>query len=160
SFHLLHLGKGFRHVVSALRKCSRESSPWPVLVVLLHAGDSRPVSVHQQVRPPRRERLQRQGAAAALPDPRPARLASEGRHPGTAGPPRPRLVAPRRRPDGQGEPPARRCLACPSPRPPFKPRHLPGFLFWIRVHLSPAAGITLLPRKTARPRLLQTPSAE
>src|SRR5262249_10775440 len=47
------------HVVPSLPEGEVESSAWSVLVVLLHTGRSRAVSVHQQVRPSRRRRFQR-----------------------------------------------------------------------------------------------------
>src|SRR5262245_58047126 len=51
--------------MSSLPEGEVESSAWPVLVVLLHAGSAAVVSVDEQVCPPRRGRLQWPGPTAA-----------------------------------------------------------------------------------------------
>src|SRR5262249_52573256 len=78
------------------------------------AGRPHPSPVHEQVRPPRRRRFQRQGAAAARADEGTAGVAREGGDPGPARPPAPGAVAPVRRADGPRESPARRCLSGPK----------------------------------------------
>src|SRR5438477_5077624 len=85
---------GSNDAVPTLPEGAGEPAAGPVLVVLLLAGRAGAVPVNEQVRPPRRGRLQRPNGPGGHAHRGAAGDAGEGRDPGGAGPTAARLVAP------------------------------------------------------------------